>query len=120
MTEAAVWTNLPKLAQLSELSRQSGALWQKLADTALTDEISEFKELKELKLAASEKRRTGTLAEREAIQATIREKIKQVGESPERLTAIQNDLFNRMADIVDAIAKVEAELMIELRVSVGV
>ena len=112
MTEAAVWTNLPKLAQLSELSRQSGALWQKLADTALTDEISEFKELKELKLAASEKRRTGTLAEREAIHATIREKIKQVGESPERLTAIQNDLFNRMADIVDAIAKVEAELMI--------
>ena len=119
MTEAAVWTNLPKLAQLSELSRQSGALWQKLADTALTDEISEFRELKELKHAMSEMRRTGTLAERMAIQATVQEKIKQVAESPDRLAAIQNDLFNRMADIVDQIAKLEGELMRELRATVG-
>jgi len=109
ITEAAVWTNLPKLAQLSELSRQSGAQWQKLADTALTDEISESKGLKELKLNLNEVRRNGTIDERQAIQSAIREKIKTIADSPERLAIVQNDVFNGMADIVDEIAKIEGD-----------
>ena len=119
LTEAALWTNLPKLAQLSELSRQSGALWQSLADTALTDEIPEFRDLKSLKRSLAEKRRNGTLEERQAIQTQIKEKIASAAESTGKLAVIQSDLFMRIADIVDEIAKVEGELMRELSANVG-
>jgi hypothetical protein len=120
LVEAAIWTNLPELAKIAKLSESSGALWQKLADQALTDEIAEFKELKHLKRSMSDLRRNGTIEERQAIQTSICEKIKAIAESPERLATVQNDVFHGMADIVDEIAKHEGELMRELRRMVGV
>lgn len=119
LNETAVWTELPQLNQLSKLSRQSGQLWQKLADTALTDEIDEFQQLKVLKNAYSEKRRQGTPEQRKAIQTEIREKIAAAASSTDKLAAIQSDLFIRMADLVDQIASIEEQMMLDLRSTVG-
>ncbi len=85
----------------------------------MADDISKIRELKRLKFNLNEMRRIGTIDERQAIQVTIREKIKAIADSPERLAIVQNDVFNGMADIVDEIAKIEGEMMRELRLVVG-
>jgi hypothetical protein len=85
----------------------------------MRSDISEFRDLKALKTSFSERRRNGTLEERKAIQAEIKEKISLIASNPEPLAKIQLDLFQSMADIIDQIALLEGEMMRELRSTVG-
>ena len=119
LVEAASWTNLPVLAKVALLAKQSGGQWQKLADEAMTDEVTEFRELKVLKRTYSDFKRNGTIDQRLSIQNELRELTLSIANSPEKLEAIRGDLFHRMADTVDQIWRIEGQLMRELRAIVG-
>lgn len=118
LREASAWLAEPQWAVIAERFDETADLWRLLAESAMPDEVEEFKELKALKRRMNEvwfEQGTASNEERAEIRARMADLTEKVGEEG-RLDAFAVPIQSRMAEIVDEIVPVEEKALQEMRV----
>lgn len=111
LDEAADLLARPGLRDAAAGFRAAAPLWSELADLSLSNEIPEFRKLKELKPLRSAAKRSGA-----GFPAGLKEEMEALRMSAEpKLASIAEGLFEAMATRVDQIAAIEEEAILALR-----